>query len=105
MSIDADELMERIRTVAGAVLQSVPDASAGLPEGVRLLGSWRNKRDGAVLFWIDKELDPHGWGQATLYRQGFELGTDRWHPAGGGGHSCDNAPATRPPTSDHRPSP
>jgi hypothetical protein len=91
MSIDADQLTGTIKTVARAVLESVPGAGASLPEGVRLLDSWSNKRDGAVLFWIEQELDPHRWGQATLHHERFELDKDCWHPAGGGGHSCETA--------------
>jgi hypothetical protein len=79
--------------VARAVLESVPEAGAGLPDGVRLPDRWSNKRDGAVLFWIDRELNPHDWGQAMLHHERFELDNDCWHPAGGGGHSCETAKA------------
>jgi hypothetical protein len=89
--MDTGELMRTIKVVARARLESVPDAAAGLPKGVRLLDSWHTKRDRAVLFWIDKELDPHGWGQAMLHHERFELAEDGWHPAGAGGHSCDTA--------------
>ncbi len=89
--MDAGELMRTIKDAAKARLDSGPDAAAGLPDGARLLDSWQSKRDGAVLFWIDEELDPNGWGQAMLHHERFELGENGWQPAGGGGHSCETA--------------
>lgn len=41
--------------------------ASGLPAGVRALDVWSNDRYGAVLFWVDRELDLWGFGHAVLY--------------------------------------
>ena len=89
-SIDAGEVLQAVQRVAKAALESRPDAAGGLPAGVRLLDSWWGRRDGAVVFWIDRSLNLHGQGQALLHHEQFERHQHDWQPAGAGSGSCES---------------
>jgi hypothetical protein len=39
----------------------------------------------AVLFWIDRELDLWGWGEAVLHQADFDFVDGSWLRRGGGG--------------------
>jgi hypothetical protein len=60
------ELRSELDLIAIAKLESGQESSRVARAGVRLLDTWRDGRHGAVLFWVDRELDLSGFGQAVL---------------------------------------
>jgi hypothetical protein len=82
--VDRD-LSRELELAAIARFESDADAGAGLRSGVRMLDCWRDARYGAVLFWVDRELDLRGFGHAVLHNAHFELANGVWRTRGGGG--------------------
>ena len=72
------DLMQALHSYAVATLEAIGDAPAGLPTGTRMLDSWRSGDHGAVLFWVDGELDLWGSREAVLHHDGFELLDGVW---------------------------
>jgi hypothetical protein len=60
--------------------------ASGLPAGVRALDLWSNDRYGAVLFWVDRELDLWGFGHAVLHHVDADrLADGSWQASGRSG--------------------
>jgi hypothetical protein len=85
-----EEIWLTLPRCAIAAIDTTADTSVALPAGVRILDHWRNGRYGGVLFWVGRELDPWGSGDAALHHEGLELidGAWRWRGGGGGGTSA-----------------
>jgi hypothetical protein len=82
--VDLD-LKRDVDLAALARLESTPDVALDLPVGVRMLDIWRSGEHGAVLFWVDREVDLWEFGHANLHLVEGELLDGVWGVTGGGG--------------------
>jgi hypothetical protein len=89
--MEDDDLAVRLLHIARRRLQSELDAEAELPDGVRLVDSWENRRYAATLFWIDRTLNFHGWDTTVLHDVLFRRDGNRWRAAAAGGSSPGSA--------------
>jgi hypothetical protein len=60
-------LIRKVELAGLAGLASAADVAADLPSGVRALDRWRNGEHGAMLFWVDAEVDLQGRGDGTRF--------------------------------------
>jgi hypothetical protein len=67
------------------MLEGAPESAIRLPPGARVLDSWRRDERGAVLFWVDRELDLWGHGHAVLHHLELQRVDGAWRGRGGGG--------------------
>ena len=60
--VDVD-LKRQVDLAGLARLESVANIAEDLPVGMRMVDIWRSDEHGAVLFWVDGEVDR--WGSDT----------------------------------------
>jgi hypothetical protein len=80
-------LRRRVALAGLAQVASPGDVPERLPSGVRVLDRWRSRERGAVLFWVDAEVDLWGLddGHAVLHLvAGLQIDGE-WRANGGGG--------------------
>ena len=82
--VDLD-LKREVDLAGVARLESIHDVAQDLPVGVRMLDLWRSGEHGAVLFWVDREVDLWGFGYANLRLAEGERVDGVWGVSGGGG--------------------
>ena len=78
-------IMQELRLAAIATLEGAPESAIRLSPGVRVLDSSRRDERGAVLFWVNRELDLWGRGHAMLHHVDLERVDGAWRGRGGGG--------------------
>ena len=59
------------------------------PRFVRALDAWQAGSHGAVLFWIDIEIDPLGTGLPVLHQVGLDYAEGHWRMTSSGGADTD----------------
>lgn len=85
------ELRHSIGRLALKSLDAGALVTAGLPGGARALDLWSDDRYGAVLFWIDRELDLFDRDHAALSLHQARLEDGTWQSSGGGGYGTHEA--------------
>ena len=82
--VDVD-LKRQVDLAGLARLESIPNIAEDLPVGVRMVDIWRSDEHGAVLFWVDGEVDLWGFGHANLRLIKGRHVDGVWRISGGGG--------------------
>jgi hypothetical protein len=85
--MDGRDLDLQLMRISRQALESGPDALAALPDGVRALDSWQNKRYGGMLFWIDTSWNLHGRDAPALRETLLHHNGVSWRSMAAGGSS------------------
>jgi hypothetical protein len=89
--MDSRDLDRQLMQISRQALEFGPDALAALPDGVRAVDCWQNKRYGGMLFWVDTSCNLHGRNAPALRETVLQHDGLSWRSMAAGGSGTETA--------------